>query len=187
MITLDPKEKDDAEFVELVSRILTATTDCYKPVEIYVIHVDNWFDHKWKGFSGVVMPQLGTWAGPLLRVPPFHPNRVVSQLHLRLDDPTEPIYAFKRVRPLHVLQTSVLNMERRLRDLAKPALFIWYSGNTKTNDRASLMVYTTSEEIDVSWYVSFVKQGNWGANKVKGISKRGFAELTEMYKSTTDS
>lgn len=181
MIALDPKEYDDPQFVELISRTLTALAHCYKPIEIYVIHIDNWFDHKWKGFSGVADLQVGTWLGPTLRVPPFNPNRVVSQTHLHLDDPDKPTYVIEPALPLHIYQPSSSNLRRSLSQITKSGLFAWYSGGTKKNDRASLMVYRIEKENEVSWYGSFLKKEEWRINKVTGISKQEFARLIEMF------
>src|SRR5262245_40642737 len=98
MLTILPKEQDDPEFVELVARILNAAVANQLPEDVYVIHIDNWFDHKWNAFSKV----RWNWAGPVRRVPPFHPNRVVSQSHYRRSEATLAYYAPAEAAPLHV-------------------------------------------------------------------------------------
>lgn len=181
MITLDPTEHDDPQFVELIARTLTALAHDYKPVEIYAIQIDNWFDHKWKGFSGVVALQLGTWAGPSLRVPPFNPNRVIGQTHLRMDGPDKPTYTIEPAPPLHINQMSSDNLRRNLNQISASGLFAWYSGGTKKNDRASLMVYRIEKENEFSWYGSFLKKEDWRIYKARGISRIELTRLTEMF------
>ncbi len=35
---------DDSEFIEIASRIREALFELYHPAEVYVVHMDNWFD-----------------------------------------------------------------------------------------------------------------------------------------------
>jgi len=74
---------------------------CYQPAEIYLVQVDSWYEHKWKDFSGVIDLQPGTWAGPLLRVPPFNPHRIVSELHYQLSEPSKSDYVQSPASNLH--------------------------------------------------------------------------------------
>jgi hypothetical protein len=48
-------------------------------------------------------------------------------------------------KPLHIRQTSTQNIKREITDFSKDGLFIWYSGNTKTNDKGSVMGYLVKE------------------------------------------
>src|SRR5215510_4576327 len=83
--------------------------------EVFLVHVDNWFDHKW----------LGWWSRKEeeLRVPTFTPNRVRSE------------------KPLHVRQPGRPWLAQPLDRFSKSAAFIWYSGNTTTNKAGSVMLY----------------------------------------------
>ena len=46
------KQRDDPEFVELVKHVIAGCVNDEFPRTIIVIKIDNWFDHKWLGFSG---------------------------------------------------------------------------------------------------------------------------------------
>src|SRR6188508_2895229 len=75
MIPLVPAENDDAEFLLLVQRIASGAISALELGEVYLVRIDNWFDHKWLG-----------WRSPWrhkqiekLRIPTFTPNRVRSE------------------------------------------------------------------------------------------------------------
>ena len=178
MLELTPTENDDPEFVELVTRLLRGAAHCYQPTKIYVVQIDNWFDHKWTEFSGVVHLQLGVWCGAALTVPPFNPHRVVSQIHYQRQENGYQIATGWR---LHGLRASVRNTHRHLKAFVGPdSLLLWYSGGTKIKDRASLMVYRIEQSEETTWYVSFSKRDEWRVHKSKGISQQEFADLAQL-------
>jgi hypothetical protein len=49
MIELVPAERDDAAFLSLAQRIVTGAIAGLQAHEVYLVHIDNWFDHKWLG------------------------------------------------------------------------------------------------------------------------------------------
>jgi hypothetical protein len=51
MITLEPRENIDHSFVAIVEQILDNTLQLHQPAEVYVVQIDNWFDHKWLEFD----------------------------------------------------------------------------------------------------------------------------------------
>src|SRR4051812_39065139 len=93
MIELIATEHDDSAFLSLAQRITNGALVELGVREVFLVHVDNWFDFKW----------LGWWSRNKeeLRVPTFTPNRVVSEKHLIMaaDAAWEPI---AMQRPLHV-------------------------------------------------------------------------------------
>lgn len=165
MLTVLPKEQDDPEFVEMVTRILNAAVACHRPEDVYVIHIDNWFDHKWNAFSKVRL----NWAGPVRRVPPFHPNRVVSQSQYRRSEAAIAAYQPAQSAPLHV-EALDPHRNRRLDEITRSGLFFWYSGRSFKVDRASVMVYYILGNLQPTWYASFLKRGGWKIGLVKGDS-----------------
>lgn len=88
MITLDDTfaltRSQDPKFLEIASRSLKASVALYHPDEIYVVAIDNWFDAKWRGFSGKALGAIGVWKRPLT-VPPFTQNRVRFEAHFAFD------------------------------------------------------------------------------------------------------
>lgn len=77
MIELIPAEHDDAAFLSLAQRIMNGAVAALEIRDVFLVHVDNWFDHKW----------LRWWSrrGEELRVPTFTPNRVRSEKHFVWD------------------------------------------------------------------------------------------------------
>src|ERR1700736_5908124 len=80
---------DDPAFIAIVRQIAAGATQLYSPAELYIFHVDTWFDFKWLGFVGD------------RRLPPFRGNRIVSQRHYNISpdraDETiaSPLYDFR--------------------------------------------------------------------------------------------
>jgi hypothetical protein len=176
MIELKPTETDDPQFVELASHVLNELIRVHAPDEVYAIQIDHWFDHKWQHFSGKTLGALAVWRSTLT-VPPFDPGRVVSQSHFRATDPSSGMYDPEVIKPLHLDQWSGHNLHRFIKHVSSSGVFLWYCGQTKTMDRACLMVYSVEVDETVPWYASFVKRDRWSLNKVKGISRVQFVEM----------
>ncbi len=51
MITLEPRDYIDNSFVAIVEQILDNTLQLHQPAKVYVVQIDNWFDHKWLEFD----------------------------------------------------------------------------------------------------------------------------------------
>jgi hypothetical protein len=179
MVTLIAREHDDSSFIVLVSRTLNGAILCYKPTEIYVVQIDNWFDHKWRAFSGKAVGAVGVW-NTRLTVPPFEPNRVISQLHYRADEKKPETHVLQPAKDLHLHQWSSSNLQRFLKQFTESGLFIWYSGNTLNNSTGSLMVYSVGRGYELSWYASFKREGDWRVNKVQSISRRELLGLMKL-------
>src|SRR5882762_8544429 len=79
-------QSDDAlEFVQQVEQVANGVILRHAPVALVLVKIDNWFGSNWLGFSGKAVGAIGIWNKPYnrpaddLRIPPFVPNRVVSQ------------------------------------------------------------------------------------------------------------
>jgi hypothetical protein len=179
MVTINATDRDDPQFVEFVTRIIAAVTKLYRPDEIYILQIDHWFDHKWKAFSGKVLGALGVWKGRLT-LPPFSPNRVVSQVYYEGEPSGTATYTLKSASPLHIDQWSDANMQRFVDRVCRNGVFVWYSGNTKASDAASVMLYRVRDGEAVGWYASFKEKEGWKLNKVEGISRRELSAMLEM-------
>ncbi len=88
---------DDNDFVDLLNALLNALPVEQSPEQLWVIQIDNWFDHKWLRYSGsgtVASKFPVDWTSSFmdrftsvkeqfwrdkLTFPPFAPDRVVSQ------------------------------------------------------------------------------------------------------------
>jgi hypothetical protein len=174
MIELVHTENDESAFLLLAQRILNGAIAALQAREVYLVHVDNWFDHKW----------LGWWSKwkhkelQELRVPPFNPNRVRSQKHYVWDGNSLRWTFTGEGEPLHVRQPGRPSSRRRLDGFSKSAAFIWYSGNTLKNGAGSVMPYLSSAE-GYAWYASFTRGERWKVDEGFKITRRELASFEE--------
>ncbi len=179
LIVVNETEHDDPRFVAIVERTLNETVRLHQPGEVYVIQIDNWFDHKWLEFSGTVLHEVAIWKSELT-LPPFQPARIVSQSHYRAANPSPPLYEIMPSRALHITQQSSRNLRRTLKQISLSGVFVWYSSATKSTKRGSLMIYTIDNKDANARYASFVKDRDWIINKVKGISGQELSKILEL-------
>jgi len=174
-IELVRSEHHDLAFLELAERIVNGAVAALQMREVYLVHVDNWFDFKW----------LGWWSrwkrtGRLeeLRVPPFNPNRVCSQKHFLWDANRSQWTPAGQGKPLHLRQPRRSVLAQPLERWSKSAAFLWYSGNTVTNKAGSLMLYLSGTE-GHAWYASFMKDEQWKVDGLNRITKRELLAFEE--------
>jgi hypothetical protein len=175
MLELFPSDSDDPGFLQLVQRIVNGALAALRAPEVYLVQVDNWFDHKW----------LGWWSSwehgepRSLCVPPFNPNRVRSQQRFVLDAENNRWTSAGPGRPLHLRQPGRrASRAQRLEQFSKAAAFIWYSGNTASNGAGSLMLYLARTE-GYAWYVSFAKEERWKVKDECRITRREILAFEE--------
>lgn len=159
--------EDDPAFVQIVSRIIDSVIAERTLQIVAVIQIDNWFDHKWLHFTGKVLGALGVWKDELT-IPPFNPHRVKSQMVSRLTD--RGIYESFEAPPLHIEQWSSDNLNRKLKNSTDSGVFVWWTSNTVTNGKGSVMVYTQKSDESSAWFVSFEREAEWKIRKTKDIS-----------------
>lgn len=101
MIQIRTDQGDAAGFIANVDLLLRGITTTQAPKDLILIRIDNWFGPKWLRFSGKILGAAGLW-NKTLTVPPFVPNRVVSERRL-----SAPTYDERPNRqPLHVSVSS---------------------------------------------------------------------------------
>jgi hypothetical protein len=176
MIRLTAKPEDDSAFVEIVSRIARKLIAEVEPARVFIVQIDGWFGHKWLAFSGKILGAVPVW-NSTLTIPPFHPNRVIDETHATISKDKAVAVATPPVQSIHRDQPSVENTRRKIIDLTESAIFVWYSGNTKNADRASLMVYTSTAQRQMEWYASFLKESDWKIDQVKGLGRQALTSL----------
>ena len=153
VIELVPAERDDVAFLLLVQRIINGGIAELGMREVFLVHVDNWFDYKW----------LGWWSRKEeaeLRVPAFTPNRVRSEKYFAWRDDTSAWEGAGLQKSLHVRQLGRPWLAQPIDRFSESAAFVWYSGNTATNKVGSLMFYRSGAE-GYSWYASFRNDVSW--------------------------
>ena len=169
MLLVEPG--DDVDFLEAVTAILIGSLES-RPARMSLIKIDNWFDYKWLGFVGKLQGALGYGNRRDLRVPPFHPRRVLSQSDFRFDE-FKRAYVYSEERPLHLYQQSQANFSRRVSRVlgSQDARLIWYSSNSLSNGRGAFMVYDLREDALESWYAEICRNGSsWKIGRVYGVS-----------------
>jgi hypothetical protein len=182
-------DTDDPYFIALLDLLVGRFILRESPEGLWIIQIDNWFDHKWLGFSGIGAVDfrfpafMNRYDGALdefyqdkVTFPPFSPNRVMLQWSFaRVGDsyvevPSQVPHRSKR-------QSSDSNLQRRVQDFSRSACFIWYSGNTVANGRGSVMVYNVKGDRVSCWFAAFSRQQQWKLNATKGISREDVEEL----------
>jgi hypothetical protein len=172
MIKLDRANDIDQNFVAIVERVLNNTLVFYKPAGVYVVLVDNWFDHKWLEFnSNKIDNDLSGWRNKL-ELPPFEPSRILSQSYFHMGSSAPLLYEAFESKPLHILSSR-----RSVGEMSPSGVFIWYSYVDQHSDNGSLMVYLSEDGKGSAWYASLTKNPDWHVGRMKGISNREFTEL----------
>ena len=160
MIALQTDSADDPSFVQRNSAFVARLLERIHPNRLWVIKIDNWFDHKWLKFYGTCYTKNTDRQG----LPPFPQGRIISSVCY--SSAGEKLHS-KKVR-------------FELPKEGERTTFFWYSGRTSFNRRASAMCYTFDgdEELE-SWYISFVANPEWRINRIKGISAGVIEPLLE--------
>jgi len=189
-IQIVPGQTDDPYFTELLTSLVKALLSNHAVERLWVIQIDNWFDHKWLRFSG-----MGAIASEIpvdrydtvkaesyqdqVTFPPFTPNRVISQWsYVRAGDAyiEAPLPALPHpTKRKH----SEMNLRRRIQDFSSSACFIWYSSNTVANGRGSIMVYRVESKELECWFAAFIRQPEWVLQATKGTSRSDVQKLLQ--------
>lgn len=183
-------ETDDPLFIKLLNSLLQGLLKAATPQEVWVIQINNWFDHKWLRFSGIGTVDfkfpafMNRYDGALdefyqdkLTFPPFTPNRILGQLSfVRVGDQ----YAEAPLRELpHASekQPSEANLQRRVSAFSRSACFVWYSANTLANGKASVMVYDVAGDQAGGWFAAFDREQDWKLHATKGTRREDVQQL----------
>lgn len=192
---------DDNDFIDLLNALLNALLVQKSPEQLWVIQIDNWFDHKWLRYSGsgsvasdfppAWTSSFAAWTSLMDRLasvkeqfwrdrltfPPFAPDRVVGQWSfLRSNDGyiEAPLSKLPHRESRH---RSHSNLNRRVEHFVQSALFVWYSSNTLKNGRGSLMVYDVGPDNPICWFAAFGSKSGWMLERTKGIEKEEVSRL----------
>ena len=173
MIEFVPAERDDPAFLALVQRIANGAIADLDVSEVYLVHIDNWFDFKWLGWWSWSKAGLHR-----LVVPPFNPNRVLGQKHFVRNVNGMGWTCAGPGKPLHVRRAGRSSLAQPIDRISESAAFVWYCGNTATDTTASLMVYRSGTD-GYAWYASFKKEGAWMLKDGARVSRRELLSFEE--------
>ncbi len=152
-------ETDDPEFLELMTGKINTVVHRFRPKQLHVVAVDNWFGERWLGFTGKMMGAFGVSRRGNLTLPPFVPSRVRSETDLEREN---GVYRRRSEAPsLHREQPSSDNFRRRISRLGASVALVWYSGASSKTRRAAAMVYLNLDEEQLAWYGSYVYDRVW--------------------------
>ena len=171
MITIQLLPEDDPDFLEQVQRIVIGCINQYRPAEAYVIRIRDFFDYKWCYFSGKTLGAVGVSKFCDLTLPPFVPNRVISQDHYQRVGTSSGVYEVSDAPPLHIHQPSEANFKRFIRRTTNDGTAIWFSSGSRATGRGSIMVYNVTPDIKFGWHITFLKKAGWQIGKVTFTSK----------------
>lgn len=190
IVEIPTNPNDDPQFVEFVSHVIANSVDDNFPKEIFVIQVNNWFDLKWLNFSGIgrvgffwtLSPDtvLDEFRQDKITFPPFSPARIVEEHFFSRDERGN--YSASTAAPfIHPIKraSSCENLHRRVADFADSAIFVWFSSNTKSNGRGSLMVYEVRDSTVHTWYAAFSRKEEWRVLQVNGITREQVKALMQ--------
>lgn len=189
LISVPVEDSDDPAFISLLDALLTNVVTSHQPTNVWLIRIDNWFDHKWLKFSGyglvasnIPLDRWDTVKAEFRRdkitFPPFAPNRIISQYsYVRREkeycETAMPLLPH-RVERRH---TSA-SLQKRVQDFANSAIFVWFSSNTVANGKGSVMIYKVSHQSVECWFAAFDRQGDcWKLASTKGVPRSHVEEL----------
>jgi hypothetical protein len=199
ILTIPAGLTDDNDFMDCFNLLISSLANQETPGDLWIIRINNWFDHKWLGFSGLGTTAKFRYPGPInlrdtlvgrffdtvkvefsqdnLTFPPFTPARITEQWSFRRSGLNYIEAALPKLPHRTKKSPSRFNLHRRIEDHGKPVLFLWFSGNTLRNGRGCAMVYSLKTSEPVYWYASFRRNERWIVEKTKGIDQE---EVTRM-------
>jgi hypothetical protein len=150
-------EIDDAPAVtERIQSLVAGLLKTYAPPSLILIKVSNFFSLRWLRFSGKFIGLAGTWKSRLT-IPPFVPNRIVSQqsfIGCNYDEPAPT--------PIHIQIRSMKALQRYTADIVDGAMVVWYSGHSSDSGQAAMMTHIPTPEGYWPIYVRWVqRESSW--------------------------
>jgi hypothetical protein len=185
---------DDPDFIQLVRQAVSTELEAKATHGLFLIRIDNWFDSKWRMFAGIGRVEFDDGGvlgrdtaldsfyrgGSKSTFPPFTPNRIISEEFYGKDE--NGVYVLDENGPwVHFTyrRRSSANLQQRITAHNNSSLFVWFSSNTLTNRRGSLMIYRANGRVITSWYASFFLDGHWRAVRTHGISRQVLLRFLE--------
>ncbi len=181
-IPLFGDETDDAMFLEAVGDTLNGMLLETKVAGVSVVKIRDWFGPKWLGFSGKKLGAVAVHKLPLT-LPPFHPNRVLSQRFYAFNADS---LAYEKVWPpfrLHIQQPSEQNTDRRFNNFIASGALVWVSSDSARTGNGALMIYATRHQQILCGYLGLARleNGEWCARSHSMAGRQIPLELFESW------
>jgi hypothetical protein len=171
-IHINCSEDENPNFIKIVEEITNELIIKHDVTELSLVKIKNWFDSKWLNYSGKGL--IAEWKEKIT-VPPFNPNRVLSEILFKLKDHNNKALG----KPLHILQSSSNNLNNRIINKSSNAIYVWYSSNTEMNQKGCIMVYIVKNENIETWYASIENTNEWKVTKTTGIELKSLNQLLQ--------
>jgi len=149
-LELFPDDDDDTAFITLVQQTISGSINSSSLEHFSVIKIKNWFDDKWTGFGGVHRDHSGLLS--------FEPGLPVT----RRGNKALPPFARSRI----------INSKTYGNPRENPAGFYYFSGNSKSNGRGSLLASIPGSKERWDWYVGYSNSPEWHAIRYKNVSTK---------------
>jgi hypothetical protein len=189
LMKIEVGETDDPYFIALLDSLVSGLVRRKAPEGLWIIQIDNWFDHKWLRFSGIgtvdfQFPRfmnrydaaLDEFHQDKVTFPPFSPNRVVAQWSFaRVGD--DYVEVPSQVPHRSEKHPSEANLQRRVQGFSRSASFVWYSAKTVANGRGSVMVYNARADGVECWFAAFSRQETWKLYATKGVRREEVEDM----------
>ncbi len=174
------EDGDAVDFIAIANAIMDELVIQYAVKEVVFVKIKNWFDQKWLNYSGntVVPFDFGGLRGhghntakesvwrDKISIPPFHPHRVLASKFFVLEHTGNK----KIQKRIHQYHTSNDNIHNRIENYTSDGLVLWFSSNSESLQKGSLMAYRVQNGIVHTWYATIENQNGWKPTKTKGIS-----------------
>ena len=179
VLTLDVA--DDPQFIELVDRLTVSLARRVPEGGFWVVRIRGWFGFKWLGFSGKILGALALWSNDTT-LPPFVPNRILNEKFF-IQSGNGDFVEGQPAKSLHPTQKccSSENFRNRMRHLVGSSLFIWYSSNSETAGRGSVMVHIRDGVRVSQWFISLMRVNDgWRISRTKNVSPRAIGTMMDV-------
>ncbi len=185
-IKIETREGDSRGFIYILEELVNRLMLRDDIAEIKLIRIKNWFDHKWLNYSGkgIVHFKMTTHPDEValksfwkdkITVPPFTPNRVLSETRYHRIQTENKMFE----KDLHRWQRSTDNQNNQIAARSDNGLFIWYSSDTETNQHGSIMGCRVENGNVDTWYLSVKNKNGWRVTMAKGIDREELKDLGE--------
>ena len=167
---LIPRVTSDEETVlSAIDGILDACIRARRPISVRIIRIRDWFSSRWYRFAGK-RSGLARVESTKLIVPPFVPNRVISELELCWDDQSVEYIPQPNGTALHKRQHSRDDLHRTLSSVAGSCVALWVGGDALESRWLAAMLYAVGSPCAEGWYLSVHRRASeWVLDRYVGL------------------
>jgi hypothetical protein len=162
-------DNDDPRFMRCATELIGGMVAGMGIPRYQTFRIDNWFGPNWLGFCGKMLGAFGVAKSRNIVIPPFVQNRLTAQsLFVRQPDGG---YTYEGDGPkVHHIGKSESNFKNYAHEAAPDTTLVWISGNSRLNQRGSIMAYKPGPENYMMFYVEYQnKNDEWTISQHKNM------------------